>query len=44
MPAILAENLVRKFGEVTAVDGISFKVEAGEVFGLLGPNLRPRFD
>jgi ABC-2 type transport system ATP-binding protein len=38
MPAILAENLVRKFGEVTAVDGVSFKVEPGEVFGFLGPN------
>lgn len=38
MPAILAENLVRKFGDVTAVDGVSFKVEPGEVFGFLGPN------
>src|SRR5215471_6990131 len=38
MPAILAENLVRKFGEITAVDGVSFKVEPGEVFGFLGPN------
>ena len=38
MPAILAENLVRKFGNVTAVDGVSFKVEPGEVFGFLGPN------
>jgi len=38
MPAILAENLVRKFGDVTAVDGVSFRVEPGEVFGFLGPN------
>ena len=38
MPAILAENLVRKFGDFTAVDGVSFKVESGEVFGFLGPN------
>jgi ABC-2 type transport system ATP-binding protein len=38
MAAILAENLVRKFGEVVAVDGVSFKVEPGEVFGFLGPN------
>ena len=38
MPAILAQNLVRKFGEVTAVDDVSFKVEPGEVFGFLGPN------
>ncbi|HKF23909.1 MAG TPA: ABC transporter ATP-binding protein [Candidatus Angelobacter sp.] len=38
MPAILAENLVRKFGDFTAVDGVSFTVEPGEVFGFLGPN------
>jgi ABC-2 type transport system ATP-binding protein len=38
MTAILAENLVRKFGDFTAVDGVSFKVEPGEVFGFLGPN------
>ena len=38
MPAIIAENLVRKFGEFTAVDGVSFEVQQGEVFGFLGPN------
>jgi ABC-2 type transport system ATP-binding protein len=38
MPAIIAENLVRKFGEFTAVDGVSFQVQPGEVFGFLGPN------
>jgi ABC-2 type transport system ATP-binding protein len=38
MAAILAENLVRRYGEFTAVDGVSFKVEPGEVFGFLGPN------
>jgi ABC-2 type transport system ATP-binding protein len=38
MPAIVAENLVRKFGEFTAVDGVSFLVQPGEVFGFLGPN------
>ena len=32
------ENLTKKFGEVTAVDGLTFHVEEGEVFGLLGPN------
>src|SRR5579875_163929 len=31
-------NLVKRFGEHTAVDHISFKVAEGEVFGLLGPN------
>jgi ABC-2 type transport system ATP-binding protein len=32
------ENLTRKFGEVTAVDAITFQVSDGEVFGFLGPN------
>ena len=31
-------NLVKKFGNLTAVSGVSFDVEEGEVFGLLGPN------
>ena len=38
MPAIVAENLVRKYGDFTAVDGVSFQVQPGEVFGFLGPN------
>ena len=37
-PAIVAEHLVRRFGAVTAVDGVSFRVEKGEIFGFLGPN------
>jgi ABC-2 type transport system ATP-binding protein len=32
------ENLTKKFGDLTAVDGISFNVNDGEVFGFLGPN------
>jgi len=36
--AIDVRNIVKKFGDFTAVDGVSFAVEAGEVFGLLGPN------
>ncbi|HXM98475.1 MAG TPA: ABC transporter ATP-binding protein [Candidatus Dormibacteraeota bacterium] len=36
--AIQADGLVRRFGKVTAVDGISFRVEKGEIFGFLGPN------
>lgn len=32
------ENLVKKYGRATALDGISFSVEAGEVVGFLGPN------
>lgn len=38
MPVIVAENLVKRFGEFTAVDGVSFSVDEGEVFGFLGPN------
>lgn len=35
---ITVENLTKKFGEVTAVEGVSFQVQEGEVFGFLGPN------
>jgi len=38
MVAIDVRNIVKRFGEFTAVKGISFQVEAGEIFGLLGPN------
>ena len=33
-----ATNLTKKFGAVTAVDGVSFHIDEGEVFGFLGPN------
>lgn len=36
--AIVMENLVKKFEDVTAVDEISLEVPKGELFGLLGPN------
>jgi ABC-2 type transport system ATP-binding protein len=36
--AIVTENLVKKFEDVTAVDGINLQVSKGELFGLLGPN------
>ncbi len=35
---IETENLTRKFGELTAVDNLTFKVNEGEIFGFLGPN------
>jgi ABC-2 type transport system ATP-binding protein len=38
MNAIDVRSIVKKFGDFTAVNGISFTVEAGEIFGLLGPN------
>ncbi len=37
-PAILVESLVRRFGSITAVDHLSFRVKAGVVRGLLGRN------
>jgi ABC-type multidrug transport system ATPase subunit len=37
-PAISAEHLVRRFGDLAAVNDISFRVEKGEIFGFLGPN------
>src|SRR5216684_1554274 len=37
-PILLVENLVKRYGDVEAVRGVSFSVEEGEVFGLLGPN------
>ena len=36
--AIRVVDLVKRFEDVTAVDGLSFDVEAGEIFGFLGPN------
>ena len=36
--AIVAQDLVRKFGDLTVVDKVSFQVKHGEVFGVLGPN------
>jgi ABC-2 type transport system ATP-binding protein len=36
--AIVAQNLVRRFGRVTAVNDVSFQVQKGEIFGFLGPN------
>jgi len=38
MNAIEVHNLVRKFGELTAVKDVTFDVRQGEIFGFLGPN------
>ncbi len=32
------QGLVRRYGDLTAVDGVSFHIDAGETYGLLGPN------
>ena len=36
--AVVAQNLVKRFGAFTAVNGVSFRVAPGEIFGLLGAN------
>lgn len=38
IPAIIAENLTYRYGQLTAVDHISFTVAEGEILGFLGPN------
>jgi ABC-2 type transport system ATP-binding protein len=35
---VVVENVVKRYASVTAVDGVSFAIERGEVFALLGPN------
>jgi len=37
-PVLQVRNLIKRYGDVEAVRGISFEVAEGEVFGLLGPN------
>jgi ABC-2 type transport system ATP-binding protein len=36
--SVIAEDLVKVFGDIRAVDGVSFRVRSGEIFGFLGPN------
>ncbi len=38
MSSIIVDELEKKFGDLTAVDRISFSIEEGEIFGFLGPN------
>ncbi len=38
MSMIVAHGLTKRFGDLTAVDNLSFEIDEGEVFGLLGPN------
>jgi ABC-2 type transport system ATP-binding protein len=38
MNPIVVDNVVKRYGDFTAVDGISFEVRRGRIFGLLGPN------
>lgn len=38
LPAVEVQNITKRFGELTAVDDVSFSVPEGEFFGFLGPN------
>ncbi len=38
MPTVELTHISKSFGELKAVDDVSFAVEKGEIFGLLGPN------
>lgn len=38
MPVILSDNLVKQYGRIQALKGVSLAVERGEIFGLLGQN------
>ncbi len=38
VPVLSVENVTRRFGGITAVDGVSFSVAEGEILGVIGPN------
>lgn len=38
MPAVTLKNITKKYGDFTAVDDVSFEVQQGELFGLIGPD------
>src|SRR5262245_62229309 len=38
MPAVLAEGLIRRFGETEALRGVDLEIERAKVLGVLGPN------
>jgi ABC-2 type transport system ATP-binding protein len=37
-PAVLIQNLQKRYGKIEAIKDVSFQIEPGEIFGLLGPN------
>ena len=43
-PIIQVRDLCKRYGSLTAVDGVSFEVAEGEVFGILGPERRRKDD
>ena len=38
MDAVITDGLTKRFGRVTAVDHLSLRIRAGELYGFLGPN------
>jgi ABC-type multidrug transport system ATPase subunit len=38
MNVVVLENLRKTYGDLRAVDGVSFEVRRGEIFGMVGPN------
>jgi len=38
MPNVIVRDLRKQYGEIVAAEGVSFEIEHGEIFGLLGPN------
>ncbi len=38
MPAVKVENISKSYGKTVALDGVSFEVEQGELFGIIGPD------
>ena len=37
-PAIRATDVTKRYGDLTAVNGVSLEVHPGEIFGIIGPN------
>src|ERR1700754_4643586 len=38
MPQVVVQDLRKRYNGIAAIDGVTFEVAAGEIFGLLGPN------
>ena len=38
MSAVVCQDVVKQYQDVRAVDGVSFEIHEGEIFGMIGPN------